>query len=60
MDPAPRLYRVRDAITRLSISKATFFRHVAAGKIRTVKIGRATRIPAESLREYVANLPTTK
>lgn len=58
MDPEFRLYRVRAAIDILGISKATFFRHVAAGKIRTVKIGRATRVPAESLREYVAGLPT--
>lgn len=57
MDPSLRYYRVRDVMDRLQISKATFFRRVAAGKIRTVKDGRATRVSAESLRDYVASLP---
>lgn len=57
MDPSPRFYRPAEIMERLSISKATFFRQVAAGKIRVVKIGRATRVPAESLSDYIARLP---
>lgn len=45
-----RLYRVREVMDQLSISKATVYRMVAAGTLRLVKIGpRSSGITAESI-----------
>ncbi|MGO4326689.1 helix-turn-helix transcriptional regulator [Cupriavidus sp. 2TAF22] len=45
-----RLYRVREVMGQLSISKATVYRMVAAGTLRLVKIGpRSSGITAESI-----------
>lgn len=44
------LYRVREVMDMLSISKATVYRMVAAGTLRLVKIGpRSSGITAESI-----------
>ena len=44
------LYRVREVMDMLSVSKATVYRMVAAGTLRLVKIGpRSSGITAESI-----------
>jgi excisionase family DNA binding protein len=52
----PRLYRVDGALIELGIGRATLYRLIKSGEIRTVKIGKSRRIPAEALDEFVANL----
>jgi len=37
----------------LSVSRMTIHRLVSKGEIKSLKIGRAVRIPEESLKEYV-------
>jgi len=37
----------------LSVSRMTIHRLVGKGEIKSLKIGRAVRIPEESLKEYV-------
>jgi predicted site-specific integrase-resolvase len=50
--PAERnAYRIREFCQSIGISQATFFKHQAAGKIKTIRIGRRRLIPAaEALR----------
>lgn len=47
------LLRVGDAADRLSISRAYLYEQIAAGRIRTIKIGAATRIPVAELDRFV-------
>ncbi|OXJ20771.1 AlpA family transcriptional regulator [Burkholderia sp. AU6039] len=46
----PKLYRISDVMVQLSVSRATIYRMVAAGKLRLVKVGtQGSRITAESI-----------
>lgn len=47
-------YSFKEACKATSLSKTTLYSYVAAGKLRVVRIGGRTVIPAESLRELVA------
>lgn len=47
-------YSVKEACKATSLSKTTIYTHIAAGKLRVVRIGGRTVIPAESLRELIA------
>lgn len=44
------------AAERLDIGRTTLYELLAAGEIASVKIGRARRIPAAALAEYVSRL----
>jgi excisionase family DNA binding protein len=48
------LLTVEEGCDRLSVSRTTMFALLKAGDIRSVKVGRARRIVAESLHEFVA------
>lgn len=48
-ETAPLLYRIGDAVTMLSVSRPTIYRMIARGELRTVHVGTAPRITAESL-----------
>ncbi|CAJ3516356.1 transcriptional regulator [Burkholderia pseudomallei] len=51
----PKLYRISDVMVQLSVSRATIYRMVAAGKLRLVKIGtQGSRITAESVEAVLA------
>ena len=50
------LYRVPEVAQMLGVSRAFLYREIAAGRLRTVKLGAATRIPAEELLRYVGQL----
>jgi excisionase family DNA binding protein len=52
----PLLYRVVDAMRVLNLSRSVIYEQIRAGRLRTVHQGRACRIPASALREYVALL----
>ncbi|MCA8080865.1 helix-turn-helix transcriptional regulator [Burkholderia cepacia] len=46
----PKLYRISDVMIQLSVSRATIYRMVAAGKLRLVKVGtQGSRITAASV-----------
>lgn len=47
-------YSIKEACKATSLSKTTIYAHIAAGKLRVVRIGGRTVIPVESLRELVA------
>lgn len=50
------LYRIEDASRVLSLSRTVVYGLIRAGRLRTVNQGRARRIPASAIREYVALL----
>jgi excisionase family DNA binding protein len=50
------LYRVPEAAELLGVSRAFLYREIAAGRLKPVKLGVSTRIPAEELRRYVEHL----
>ncbi|WP_257803310.1 helix-turn-helix transcriptional regulator [Burkholderia glumae] len=56
MATTPRLYKVRDVMAQLQVSKTTVYRLVAAGRLRLVKIGpKSSGITAESIDALLAD-----
>ncbi len=56
-DPdTPVLLRVEDAARELSLSRSKLYDEIAAGRLRTVHVGRACRISRRALEEYVESL----
>lgn len=51
-----RLYPAREAAQQLSLGYSTTKALIASGELRSIKIGRARRIPAEAIDEYVNRL----
>lgn len=50
----PKLgYSIREACDATSIGKTTLYSHIAAGRLRTVRVGGRTIIPAEALRSLL-------
>ncbi|WP_049575779.1 helix-turn-helix domain-containing protein [Streptomyces sp. SBT349] len=49
----PRLYRITDAVTLLNLSRSNIYDLIRTGRLRTVTQGRARRIPATALNEYI-------
>jgi excisionase family DNA binding protein len=43
-----------------SVSQPTIYKLIREGKIRAVKLGRATRIEAGTIRRHFASLPAAK
>jgi excisionase family DNA binding protein len=52
----PQLLSVADVLARLCISRATFYRLVDAGRLRTVRQGRRPFVVASDLVAYVRGL----
>lgn len=53
----PRLmYRPEEAAEALAIGRTRVYAALAAGELRSVRVGRSRRIPADALREYLAGL----
>jgi excisionase family DNA binding protein len=52
----PLLYRPEEAAELLGCGRAYIYQLLAAGAIKSVKVGRLRRIPAVALDEYVAGL----
>lgn len=51
-----RLYTVPQVVYQTSLSRSTIYNEIAAGRLRTVKLGRAVRIPAEELDRWIEQL----
>jgi len=55
--PADRLLlTVNQAAGCLSLSRSHLYRYVQTGELRSVKIGRARRVPVSALEEFVQRL----
>ncbi len=54
-DDIPKLgYSIREACQASSLGRTTLYAHIAAGRLRAVRIGGRTIIPAESLHALIA------
>jgi excisionase family DNA binding protein len=45
----PIAYSIKDACAASSLGRTTIYSHIAAGRLRAVRIGGRTIIPADSL-----------
>jgi excisionase family DNA binding protein len=54
--PSWQLYRIPEAMQLLSLSRTVIYEQIRAGRLRSVKQGRARLIPAEAIADYVALL----
>lgn len=52
----PVMYRVEEAAEALRLSRARIYELIRSGRLETVCEGRARRVPAEAIAEYVALL----
>jgi excisionase family DNA binding protein len=52
----PRLLSIKQAVYELGVSRTAVYELIAAGKIKTVKIGRRRLIPSEAIGDFVAGL----
>lgn len=51
---SPKLaYSIREACSASSLGRTTIYAHIAAGRLRAVRIGGRTVITAESLKDLV-------
>jgi excisionase family DNA binding protein len=50
----PVAVRIPQAAAMLGIGRSTLYLCIAAGEIETIKIGRATLIPVQSIKAFVA------
>jgi len=48
-----QLYRVRDAMVVLSLSRSVIYEQIRSGRLRSVTQGRSRLIPASAIAEYV-------
>ncbi len=51
-----QLYRIRDAMVVLSLSRSVIYEQIRSGRLRSVTQGRSRLIPASAIAEYVALL----
>jgi excisionase family DNA binding protein len=51
--PPRHLYRITDAMRLLSMSRSVIYEQMRAGRLRSVRQGRARLIPAAAINEYV-------
>jgi excisionase family DNA binding protein len=50
----PKLgYSIREACQTTSLSRSTIYNHIAAGRLRAVRVGGRTIIPADSLHAMI-------
>ncbi len=47
------LYRIPEAMALLSMSRTVIYEQIRAGRLRAVKQGRARRVSASAIAEYV-------
>jgi excisionase family DNA binding protein len=51
--PERHLYRITDAMRLLSMSRSVIYEQIRAGRLLSVKQGRARLIPARAISDYV-------
>lgn len=53
-DPPKIAYSIREACVASSLGRSTLYVHIAAGRLRVVRIGGRVLVPTESLLALVA------
>jgi excisionase family DNA binding protein len=51
-----QLYEVCDVMRMLRLSRTVIYELIRSGRLRSVKQGRARRVPASAVRDYIALL----
>ncbi len=51
-----QLYRVKDAMRLLNLSRTVIYEQFRAGRLRSVQQGRARLITADAIRDYITLL----
>jgi excisionase family DNA binding protein len=54
--PEKLLYKIPDAMRLLSLSRSVIYEQIRVGRLRVVKQGRATLVPASAITDYIALL----
>jgi excisionase family DNA binding protein len=49
-------YPINEAAYLVGISRATFYKEISRGAVKVIKIGAATRVPADELKKYLESL----
>jgi len=49
-------YSIREACQASSLGRTTLYNHISAGRLRVVRVGGRTIIPADALRELLAGV----
>ena len=52
----PRLYRAKDAMRLLRLSRTVVYGQLRTGRLRSVQQGRARLIPADAIRDHITLL----
>ena len=52
----PRLRSIKQATFELGIGRSALYELIAAGKLKTVKLGRRRLVPREAIEEFIAGL----
>jgi len=47
-------YSIREAVAATSLGRTTIYSHISAGRLRAVRVGGRTIIPAEALHALIA------
>jgi excisionase family DNA binding protein len=53
-DPPKIAYSIKEACQASSLGRTTVYSHIASGRLRAVRIGGRTVIPAEALHALIA------
>lgn len=53
-DPPKIGYSIREACRASSLGRTTLYNHISAGRLRAVRVGGRTIIPAEALNALIA------
>lgn len=53
-DPPKISFSIREACQATSLGRTTIYNHIAAGRLRAVRVGGRTIIPAEALQALIA------
>lgn len=53
-DPPKIGYSIREACHASSLGRTTLYNHISAGRLRAIRVGGRTIIPAESLHALIA------
>lgn len=57
LPPAKLTFTMKEAATAMGVGKTTLYAAIADGRLRALKLGNRTLIPAESLHAWLASLP---
>jgi excisionase family DNA binding protein len=52
-NPHPLAYSIKDACSASSLGRTTLYSHISAGRLKAIRVGGRTLIPADSLNALV-------